>query len=229
MALHERFKLLAMASGVDIPPKAVLTLNVAPDVTVLGISGALEPSVYSAIASAAERIPAGKHVFMYINSPGGTVLGLSRAVTAVKSLAQRSASLTTVAGDVMASAAYWIGSTADRVIASPLSAVGSIGVINMAASMKRMLSEAGIDTAVVRSGPLKARPTMLDELDEGAVASLKRVVDSFAQRFFAHVEKERMGIDMEKIKDGAIFVGEEAVAAGLVDEIAEKNRSFRRF
>ena len=55
----------------------------------------------------------------------------------------------------MASAAYWIASAADKVVASPSSTVGSVGVYMVVADYSKAAEAQGIKMVVIKSGKFK--------------------------------------------------------------------------
>lgn len=77
-----------------------------------------------------------ERVVLDVNSGGGHVSGLHETVQMLKQLAAAKP-VETYAGDMMASAAYWLGSIGSRITASEMAAIGSIGVIAVHLSKKR--------------------------------------------------------------------------------------------
>ena len=67
-----------------------------------------------------------KRIVLDIDSPGGQVAGLSDLVDAIRKTDKEVIAYTSGS---MASAAYWIGSAADKIVAGPQAMVGSIGTV----------------------------------------------------------------------------------------------------
>ena len=68
-----------------------------------------------------------KGVIFEIDSPGGTVVASEELASAVKNLGKPNVALIREVG---ASGAYWVASASDKIVASPMSITGSIGVIS---------------------------------------------------------------------------------------------------
>lgn len=69
-------------------------------------------------------------ILLDMDTPGGEVGGLAELSEAIAEISQKMP-VWAIANSMMASAGYWIGSTVDRVIATPYAKVGSIGVVAM--------------------------------------------------------------------------------------------------
>ena len=134
--LAEKFgftDMLAQLFGVAPAPYVVDGVGIVPIVGVIGkglsplekMMGAVDVNDVSAAIDAFAANPEVEKVALQISSPGGTVTGVEELANKVRNLEKPTLAYT---DSEMASAAYWIGSAADRVVASPSSTVGSIGV-----------------------------------------------------------------------------------------------------
>lgn len=191
------------------------------DVYVLSIRGELNSSDYRRIASLVDIVPEGANVVIDIDSPGGEVLGIDVAESALRRLSERANTVAFTSG-MMTSAAYLLGSTARRVYASETALVGSVGVFSVIVSTKRALEKAGVDVLVIRSGDLKTVGHPFDALSEEAVKYVKRRVEHFANYIKTRVMENR-NISEEKMKEiatGASFMSAEGKDLGLVDDVS---------
>lgn len=161
-----------------------------------------------------------------ISSPGGTVTGVEELAKKVAGISKPTMAYT---DSEMASAAYWIGSQADKVVASPSSTVGSIGVYLAVPDFSKAYEAAGITMHVIKSGKYKAAGFEGTSLTAEQVANLQAEVDAIHADFKAAVVSKRKRVqdaDME----GQVFNGKQAAAKGLVTGLADSFReALRKF
>ncbi|GMV49303.1 MAG: putative signal peptide peptidase SppA [Nitrospirae bacterium] len=164
-----------------------------------------------------------KAVVLRINSPGGTVTASDILYHEVKTFkAARKVPVVASIMDVGASGGYYIASVADAVFAHPSSVTGSIGVIMMTVNAKGLLEKVGVETNAVTSGPRKDMGSPFRAMLPEERTIFQSVIDAFYQRFLQVVQEGRPGLSADQVRklaDGRIYSGEQAKAAGLVDEI----------
>ncbi len=164
-----------------------------------------------------------KALVLRINTPGGTVTASDIIYHELKTFkANRKVPIIASIMDLGTSGGYYIAAAADTVVAHPSSVTGSIGVIMLTVNAKGLLEKIGVEATAVTSGPRKdmGSPFRTMTLEERAI--FQGLIDSFYQRFLNIVQEGRSNLQMEQIKrlaDGRIYTGEQAKAAGLVDEI----------
>ncbi len=155
-----------------------------------------------------------------IDSPGGTVVGGERLYRSLRQVADKKP-VVAVLGSLATSAGYMAAVAADRLVASRGTITGSIGVVMHTADISGLLEKLGIGTETIRSGPLKAMPSGYEELtDEGRKAMQALIADSHAM--FLDLVAGRRGLDgrvLERVADGRVFSGGQALDTELVDEI----------
>lgn len=164
-----------------------------------------------------------KAVVLRINTPGGTVTA-SDIIHHELKLFKASRKIPIVASimDVGASGGYYIAAASDAVLAHPSSVTGSIGVIMLTVNARGLLEKVGLEATAVMSGPRKDMGSPFRTMTTEERAIFQGLIDSFYQRFLAVVQEGRPNLQMEQIKklaDGRIYTGDQAKAAGLVDEI----------
>lgn len=159
-------------------------------------------------------------VLLSIDSPGGTVAGTMEAADAVYRMKKRKP-VVAFAEDLMASAAYWIGSVADEIVASPMSEVGSIGTVAAVMDMSAAAGAAGYKVHVISTGAYKGMLTPGAPVEDAHLAEVRRRVEEMNMYFLGAVAKNRrMGEKkMAEVSDGRVWMGEDAVRLGLVDSI----------
>jgi len=155
-------------------------------------------------------------IILDFDSPGGTVNGTEELAGVVAQAAESKFVLAYTAG-MMASAAYWIGSHASAIYATPSSTVGSIGVIAAHVDYTAAREQMGVVVQVFRSGELKAPGAFNTSLTDQQAAHIQSQIDAMALKFYETVDRERPGKINAEHMDGRTFDGESAVAAGFVD------------
>ena len=159
--------------------------------------------------------PSVKTIVLDISSPGGTVTGVEEAAAIVRSAGKPTIAFTDTE---MASAAYWIGSSADRVVATPSASVGSIGVYMAFADTSKMYADAGVKVEVIKSGDLKAAGIDGTSLSDAQRADLQSQVDEIHAEFKASVRGKRSMVEDSAMR-GQVFSGRAAAKHGLVTGI----------
>ncbi len=94
-------------------------------------------------------------ILLDIDSPGGQVSGTDAFSELVHQVREKKP-VVAFANGMMASAAYWIGSSASRVIVERTAQVGSIGVLYMHHDWSRYDANLGLKRTVIASGKYKA-------------------------------------------------------------------------
>ena len=102
-----------------------------------------------------------KGVIFEINSPGGTVVASEEIAHAVKEL---NIPKYAVIREVGASGGYWIASATDKIIASPMSITGSIGVISSYLEFSGLFEKYGVNYQRLVSGDFKDMGTPYKDL-----------------------------------------------------------------
>src|ERR1700744_3189475 len=171
-----------------------------------------------------EKSPAAA-VVVHINSPGGTTAGSEQLYDSLVRLKAKKPLVVVVEG-LGASGGYITAIAADHIIAQQTSLVGSIGVLFQIPNVAELLKTVGVKIEEVKSSPLKAAPNGFEPTSPEARDALDALVkDSYA--WFKGLVKERRGMDdaqLEKVADGRVFTGRQAVDLKLVDQLGdEKN------
>jgi len=173
--------------------------------------------------SRATQDEAVKAVVLRINTPGGTVTASDIIHHELKTFkANRKVPVVASIMDVGASGGYYIAAAADSVLAHPSSVTGSIGVIMLTMNAKGLLEKVGVEATAVTSGPRKDMGSPFRTMTSEERAIFQGLIDSFYQRFLSVVQEGRPNLQMDQIKklaDGRIYTGDQAKAAGLVDDI----------
>ncbi len=162
-------------------------------------------------------------VIVHINSPGGTTAGSEQLYDALVRLKAKKPLVVVVEG-LAASGGYIAAIASDHIIAQQSSLVGSIGVLFQFPNFSELLKTVGVKVEEVKSSPLKAAPNGFEPTSPEARAALDSLVkDSYA--WFRGLVKERRGMDdglLEKVADGRVFTGRQAVELKLIDQLGDE-------
>jgi ClpP class serine protease len=180
------------------------------------ISGATSYDLLARDFTAALEDPTIRGIVLLIDSPGGEVNGASDLAQMIRA-ARGVKPIVAFAGGSMASAAYWIGSAADRLVASNTAMIGSIGAQMGMTVREPRAGEKSYRFVSSQSPNKNASP----ETEAGA-AQAQAIVDDIAKVFIETVAGNR-GITSEKVLEnygqGAVFLAEKAMANGMIDAV----------
>lgn len=200
-------------------------------VAIIPIQGPLskEPSIWSWIfggcdyqtiakdINAATESPEIHSIILDVDSPGGEVSGCDE-LSALIDAASRKKKVVAYAGGMCASAAYWLASAANEIVADPCAILGSIGVRATLVDTSKAEEMAGVAVYDIVSdqSPLKA----VDPSKESDRARVKDTLTQLASVFIGRVAKNR-GVTSETVKSnygrGGVMTGSAALKAGLSD------------
>jgi signal peptide peptidase SppA len=128
--------------------------------------------------------------------------------------------------DVAASGGYYAAAGADVIYSNSSTITGSIGVIVAYPIIKRLLKKIDISSDAIEFIPNAAwHHPELGNLPPAELKKLRRHVDTTYETFKLVVsEGRRMSIDdVEKVAQGQVFTGSQAMVLGLVDRIGGLN------
>lgn len=164
--------------------------------------------------------PSIKAIVLRIDSPGGAVAPSQEIYEEVRKAVAKKKVLVSM-GSVAASGGYYIASPATRIIANPGTLTGSIGVIMEIPNIEGLMNKLGIKTEVVKSGKHKDIASIFRGIGKEEREILQGVLDNVHTQFIKAVAEGRKMLpsDVEKISDGRVFTGEQALKAGLIDEL----------
>lgn len=162
-------------------------------------------------------------VILDMFTPGGSIAGVEQLGNII---AQKTKPVIVFANDLVASAGYWIGAGADKIIASGENMqIGSIGAYISFLDDTQYLINNGLKVIEVYASQSSEKNADLRQyFDEGKLEKLQKRVDTYAANFIDHVKKNRPQIDFVNnptVLEGAMFFAKEAKKVGLIDSIGE--------
>ncbi|MCH2547251.1 MAG: signal peptide peptidase SppA [Alphaproteobacteria bacterium] len=161
-----------------------------------------------------------KAVLLWVDSPGGTVVGGEQLYLNVGKLAKKKP-VVVVMRSLATSAGYMATLQASKIYARHGTITGSIGVIMQSAEFTELAERMGIEPITIKSGPNKAAPNPLEKITPENRAVMELVVADFYDTFVTMVSEGR-GMDRRRVMqlaDGRIFTGPQALQLGLIDEL----------
>jgi protease-4 len=165
-------------------------------------------------------------VIVHIDSPGGTTSGSEELHQALRRVAAQKPTVVVVDG-LAASGGYMAAMAADHIITQSSSLVGSIGVLFQYPNVSDLLSKVGVKVEEIKSSPLKAAPNGLEPTTPEARAAIEAlVVDSYA--WFKGMVQDRRKLEgeaLDRVADGRVFTGRQAVELKLADEIGREQEA----
>lgn len=161
-------------------------------------------------------------IVLSIDSPGGVVDGTADLAELIYK-ARGEKPVFAFTNGMMCSAAYWIGSAAEKVfISNNTTAVGSIGVVATHTDVSKLEEKTGVKTTEVYAGRYKRIASQYAPLTDEGRQSIQERVDYIYSVFMSAVAEHR-GVAIEKaleMADGKIFSGKQSIEAGLVDGVS---------
>ena len=180
------------------------------------------PEIREALVEAAHD-PEIEQIMLNIDSPGGSASGIEDISALISKVDREFKPVTAYTKGTMASAAYWIASSAREIASSKLASVGSIGVIATHFDVTKQLEEFGVKATVFRSGEFKALGGPYEELSDTAKEIIQARLDKLYDAFVSQVAMGRNvpeSVVRDKMAEGREFLGYEAKEVGLVDQLA---------
>jgi len=160
-------------------------------------------------------------VVLRVDSGGGSAFASEVIAEEVRKLQAAGKPVVASMGTVAASGGYWISMDADKIYASPTTVTGSIGIIGMFPTFQRTLGTIGIATDGVGTTPWSGQLRPDREMSEEARKLFQIVINDGYRDFISGVARGRdLDVDyVDRIGQGQVWSGEEALANGLVDEL----------
>ncbi len=165
-----------------------------------------------------------KAVVMRVDSPGGSAFASELIREKLQQIQEQGIPVVVSMGSVAASGGYWISSTADQIFASPTTITGSIGIFGMFATLENALAKLGISSDGYATSPL-AEISPFQPLPKELAEIIQLNVEHGYHDFLSLVSAGRdiPLSDMEKIAEGRIWTGQDALNNGLVDQLGDLN------
>ncbi len=160
-------------------------------------------------------------IVLDINSPGGTPVASEEIMNDVKNCKKP---VVAWISDTGTSGAYLVASPADKIVASPSSLVGSIGVILDIINLSELYKNIGITREVIKGGKYKDIGADYRNMTPEERTMLQKMVNENYDHFIALVAQNRK-LDanyVRSIAEGQIYTGNQAKNVKLIDQVGSK-------
>ena len=164
-----------------------------------------------------------KALVLRVNSPGGAVGASQEIYRELKRIREEYKKPVVVSmGNVAASGGLYISLPANVIFAEGGTITGSIGVIIQKLDVQKLSDKLGIKMEVVKTGKFKDILNPFREMTPEEREYLLRLENDVLNQFKEAVVENRKGklkVDIDRIADGRILTGHQAVEIGLVDRL----------
>ncbi|MEI6747746.1 MAG: signal peptide peptidase SppA [Bacteroidota bacterium] len=166
-----------------------------------------------------------KAIVLRVNSPGGSALA-SDVIWREMVLAKQAKPVVVSMGDVAASGGYYIACAASKIIASPNTITGSIGVFGIVPNMQKFFNnKLGITFDEVKTNAYADYISGTRPMTEMERKFLTRDIEKIYSTFIGHVAQGRgMTVaQIDSIGQGRVWSGADAKRIGLIDDFGGLN------
>lgn len=199
------------------PPKSVAVVSVSgPLMKEDQFCGPIGMATIGQIIKEAENHANIDAIVLSIDSPGGTVDGTETLANIVKSTQKP---IVTFVDGLMASAALWIGSSADEIIASTdTDEIGSVGVLMSFADIQPYWEKKGVKFHTITASTSPEKVKMWEDLREGKYDTyIKDILDPLDEKFMNVIKENRPGVEDQHLT-GKVFFARDVMGV-FVDSI----------
>ena len=157
-------------------------------------------------------------IVLRIDSPGGSALASDLIWHETQVIKKP---IVASMGDVAGSGGYYIAMGADKIIATPGTITGSIGVVGGKLAVRGLYKKLGITTETIErgrnSGLFSSSGPFTDSERDVVRAMMDDAYDQFTSKA---ADGRKMPVDkLRKLAGGRVYTGRQALANGLVDEL----------
>lgn len=214
--------------GYEILPGGVALMSVIGPMTKYGSSFAPLGGTLMARRTlrAVRQDPKVRGLVMVFDSPGGTVSGTDDLAQEVAAT-QQQMPVVIHGQDIMASAAYYVGSQGSMIVATKSTLIGSIGVLYRLEDSSAQYAMQGTKVHAVVSAKHKGIGVEGTPITEEQLAEVQRLADAFHGMFVSAIAAGRR-MDpgaAELLADGRVHYAAEAKRLGLIDQVGSLDRA----
>ncbi len=171
-----------------------------------------------------------KAIVLRVNSPGGSALASENIWRELNLAKENGIKVVVSMGDYAASGGYYISCMADKIVASPTTLTGSIGVFSMIPNAGELFGEKlGIDFDTVKTSRFSVGMNPFMDLAPEEEKYMTQMTMDIYEKFLQRVADGRnMTRDqVHAIAQGRIWTGVKAKELGLVDELGDADKALK--
>ncbi|TDQ39980.1 protease SohB [Thiopseudomonas denitrificans] len=199
-----------------------------PRVFVLDFDGDIRASATDSLRQEVTAVLslAGKddEVVLRLESGGGMVHSYGLASSQLARIRDAQIPLTVCVDKVAASGGYMMACIGNKILSAPFAVLGSIGVVAQMPNIHRLLKKNDIDVEVLTAGEYKRTLTFMGENTEQGRAKFLQDLQTTHDLFKNFVARYRPQLDMATVATGEVWLGTDALAKQLVDEISTSDQ-----
>jgi protease-4 len=167
-----------------------------------------------------------KGVLVRIDSPGGDAFA-SDDIWRHMNLLRGKKPMVFSMSDTAASGGYYIAMTGDPIVAEPGTVTGSIGIVYGKLNLKGLYDKLGINKEIISRGRLSTMDSDYGPYSPAERERVRGLMDDFYQDFIQKVGTARKMTpeEVDRIAQGRVWTGEQALQNGLVDELGGYERA----
>ena len=201
-------------------------------IAVVSLEGAIRPALARRLVPLLRRVERSEAIaalVLRVNSPGGDPLSSDLIRHAVSRVAAEKPVVSSFA-DVAASGGYYAGMAATEILAEPATLTGSIGVVLASVELDELLDKLGVHFDAVQRGQHARIHDLTRRRTAEERALLKRQLSRVYQSFVSRVAEARgrSEAEIERIADGRVWTGTQALEHGLVDGLGGLEEAIER-
>ena len=171
-----------------------------------------------------------KAVVIRVNSGGGSAYASEQIWRSVKLLKAKKPVVISMGG-MAASGGYYISCIADYIFAEPTTLTGSIGIFGVFPDVSNLLTQKlGVKFDEVKTNKNAGFGTMSRPFNEEEMSYLNAYIDRGYNLFRSRVaEGRKMSVEeVEKIAQGHVWLGQEALKIKLVDQLGDLDEAIAK-
>jgi len=160
-------------------------------------------------------------VVLRIDSPGGSATASEEIYRQIQLTRDAGKPVVVSMGSLAASGAYWIASGANRIVASPTTLTGSIGIFAAFPTFEQTAQALGVSTDGLGTTSIADLGNPLRPIPEKTRASIQHLLQFGYDTFLERVSHGR-GLTLDEARqsaNGRVWTGQEAFARKLVDQL----------
>lgn len=161
-----------------------------------------------------------KAVVLRVNSGGGSAYASEQIWKAISELKEEKPVVVSM-GDLAASGGYYIACNADKIIASPTTITGSIGIFGMFPNVSGVLKKIGVSADVVKTNEFADFGNISRGFNDSESQMLQTYINNGYDLFLTRCAEGR-GMNKDSLAlyaEGRVWTGNQAKEIGLVDEL----------
>ncbi len=178
------------------------------------------------LLSEVESDDAARAIVLRVESPGGSAEAADLIWNRLRILSEVMPVVASF-GDVAASGGYYIGMPADAIVAEGGTLTGSIGVVTAKLAVGGLYEKIGVRTQHLGGGPYSGLLSEQAPWTEAERAKIMHLSEDMYRRFVSKAAEDRVVSyeALDRVAQGRVWTGSQAVECGLVDEIGGIERA----